>query len=85
MTNLARHLRDLCEAELRAWGVTYEFGNGGKHPFVRIIGPGGRWAKVPISASPSDQRAVRNHRALLRRTCRSLGAVESVISSTSQS
>ena len=40
--------RELCDPH----GVTVEYGHGGKHAFVTLTHPDGRWWKEPIAWSP---------------------------------
>jgi hypothetical protein len=57
---------------LRSHGLVPKVSNGGKHVRVRWFDHGRRYTLI-VPASPSDQRARLNSRAVLRRILRSNG------------
>lgn len=62
------------EKELEDWpGVTFTVEDGGKHPKV-VLDYKGETRFVVTASTPSDNRALPNHLATLRREIRALGA-----------
>lgn len=61
------------KSELSDWNVTYEFGQGGRHPYVRIVDPTGSRAKVSF-AGHATGRNLLNVRAHVRQALRRLKA-----------
>lgn len=70
-----RDVRDMVEKELAMYPVTYEFGNGGKHPFVRITAPGGKIIKVSMPSTTVNYHAKLNQRTHLRSALRDVGVL----------
>jgi hypothetical protein len=72
MTPRARELVDDAVAILMANGFTPSVSNGGRHLKIRWHDHGRRFTLI-VPASPSDQRARLNSRAVLKRILRANG------------
>lgn len=66
--DLAKTIRD----ELARWPVSYEFGHGGRMPFVQITTPNGERPKISLPSRPGNHTFVTTQ-ATIRRTLKSIG------------
>jgi hypothetical protein len=71
---MADDTRSMIRKELSNYPVDYVFGQGGKHPFVRIASTADpdRWTKVPFAGTPNGHNLY-NIRSNIRQALRDIG------------